>query len=887
MKDFGSPETWNMKVDEFLEKKSQANLIEDLAPGPLRDQYLNDFDPTQETYEEYKRRKSIPMEDRPFNMAEGGRMGYGKGALVTTVKDLLSKIQPYKGSTKIGESTKKINREPEKAFMKAFLDFANEKFKGNFSAAANAIGESREKIKGIFDRVRLSETGTRAGADVGRKARVLEIGEDFIPYSETTTKVNYDKNYLKNLISDVKSDYYTADQIAKIFKIGIPGGTPQQQKQQIDALTQLMKKLEVKNKALDANVGGMKSYNLKDAAKKITDKYYDQKQVFGAGTAQAERTAAEKALDEDLYGKVLPNIKSRLRNVSKEEDIYSSFKTEGGQAIPDVGHPISIKETNKFPKLFKDSNVNKINTLTFQDPYINQTILLKEGYEGAHNKLFKELNKFVDKELTYNDIKKIKEIKKEMNALHDDAVKKVSNLAKENPFYKGQEKNIPRLDIKVPTVGESFKSKDIYVNMNKVNPASKVGYIDQINPNAKKLSDLTDEQKLQYEANIADQYKNNVANYYRQMKYPEEQIEELVDAIEMGTDSTKAVVPQGFEKGGSAKPKGKFGKAASAIAKGAGRSFGVYFSPSYVLGDYAFQAAKGNLDLNDPEKRIVLGLEAAFAPELVKGTIYATKGMKDRAKQKLVQRVLNLGLPTIKALKYARAISPIGTASLLGEAAYYGYKNLKEEAKRREDLGEEGRLLEDAQQTSEDVYGVGAAQGGLIRKSFKNGGPEDPSKRKFMKVGLGLASLLPFGIGKALQKPAVKEGIMKVAPAAEQGWSWVKDNFWTIYNTVSKKAKDVTKLRDGDLKKYQDVEVIDGPESVRVRYKTDNGNTAETVYTKPYKEVNPETGEIIDVPGEFQEYQDVYRLGDGEVYKDFEEEIIDSVDNVKKIFKED
>ena len=49
----------------------------------------------------------------------------------------------------------------------------------------------------------------------------------------TPTKVNYDKNYLKNLISDVKSDYYTADGIAKIFKIGAHGGTPQQQKQQI------------------------------------------------------------------------------------------------------------------------------------------------------------------------------------------------------------------------------------------------------------------------------------------------------------------------------------------------------------------------------------------------------------------------------------------------------------------------------------------------------------------------------------------------------------------------------------------------------------------------------------------------------------------------------
>jgi len=886
MKDFGTPETWGMTVEEFLEDKNlKASLIDDLVPGPLKDELKKDFNPQQETYEEYLKRKSIPMEDRPFNMAEGGRMEYGKGALVTTVKDLLGKIQPYQGAIKIGESTKKISREPELAFMEKFLDYAKEQFGGNFSEAARSIGQSREKIKGIFDRVRLSETGTRAGSDVGRKARVLEIGEDFIPYSETTTKVNYDKNYLKKLTSDVKPDYYTADQIAKIFKIGVPGGAPKQQKYQIDSLTQLMKNLKVKNKSLDASEGGIKSYDLKDAVKKITDRYYDQKQVFGAGTAQAERTAAEQALDKELYGKVLPKIKSRLRSVSKEEDIYSSYKMEGGQAIPDVGHPISIKETNKFPKLFKDSNVNKINTLTFQDPYINQNILLKEGYESSHNKLFKELNKFVDKELTYNDIKKIKEIKKEMNALHDDAVKKVSNLAKENTYYKGQEKNIPRLDIKVPTVGESFKSKDIYVNMNKVNPASKVGYIDKINPNAKKISDLTKEQRLQYEANIADQYKNSVSNYYKQMKYPKEQIEELSDAIEMGTDAKKAVVPQGFEKGGPAK-KGKFGKAASAIAKGAGKSLGVYFSPSYVLGDYAVQAAKGNIDLEDPEKRIILGLEAAFAPELVKGTIYATKGMKDRAKQKLAQRILNLGLPTIKALKYARAISPVGIASLLGEAGYYGYKNVKKESERREALGEEGRLLEDAQQSSEDVYGVGAAKGGLIRIGLKDG-PKDPSKRKFMKTAVGIASLLPFGIGKVLQKPAVKEGIMQAAPAAERGWSWVKDNFWDVVATVKNKASGFAKLRDGDVRMYKDMEVVDGPESIRVRYKTDNGNTAETVYIKPSKEVNPETGEIIDIPGDFEEYQDVYRMGKDDYYKDFEEEIIDPIDNVKKIIKGD
>ena len=118
------------------------------------------------------------------------------------VKALLKKIPPYQGAEKIGESTKK-QRDPEKKFMKAFLEYADKKFEGNFAAAARSIGESREKIKGIFDRVRLSETGTRAGADVGKGTRVtttIPKPKNLISYSEATTKVKADQKFFKNKI---------------------------------------------------------------------------------------------------------------------------------------------------------------------------------------------------------------------------------------------------------------------------------------------------------------------------------------------------------------------------------------------------------------------------------------------------------------------------------------------------------------------------------------------------------------------------------------------------------------------------------------------------------------------------------------------------------------
>ena len=45
----------------------------------------------------------------------------------------------------------------------SFREYANKKFNGNFSAAADSIGQNRNKIRAIFDRVREAETGTRKG----------------------------------------------------------------------------------------------------------------------------------------------------------------------------------------------------------------------------------------------------------------------------------------------------------------------------------------------------------------------------------------------------------------------------------------------------------------------------------------------------------------------------------------------------------------------------------------------------------------------------------------------------------------------------------------------------------------------------------------------------
>ena len=65
--------TWNEMEAEFKANRAmsqeprimdQASIADDLEPGALKDEMLKDFDPSQETYEEYLQRKRLG--ERPF-----------------------------------------------------------------------------------------------------------------------------------------------------------------------------------------------------------------------------------------------------------------------------------------------------------------------------------------------------------------------------------------------------------------------------------------------------------------------------------------------------------------------------------------------------------------------------------------------------------------------------------------------------------------------------------------------------------------------------------------------------------------------------------------------------------------------------------------------------
>jgi len=455
---------------------------------------------------------------------------------------LLKDIKPYEGATQIGVSTKKTDRGPELKFIKALQQYVNEKFFGNTSAALRTLGLKRSRIRGIIQRTLGDEnrqTGKISQGDVIQTT--VPTPKNTIPVTEATTKVKYDKNFLKRKIKNFnKNKFYTPKDIANILGLNVST------KNDLDYLTATFKRFGVKAKD---KTGQQKLYQLGDAVNKTT-KGFKNKLVKGDRKAQSSRIDIISKTDKPL-DRFISNIYSRIRSISKDFDIF-----EPG-AVEDVGHPMSVKITDKFPKLFKNSNINKISSLVFQDPEINQKVLEATGYEAKHEKLFARLNKLIGKKITPEIQKEILEIKKEMNSIYETAINNISKVSKGgltlyNPkskqttlvkgsYFTGQENRIPKLDIKLPKLGEIFKSEDLFADMSTVDQSYRVGQVHKINPNAKVLNDLTAVEKDLFEQTLFNQQRNNLEKFYTRAGYPVDEIAELNEAFDIGTDTKKAI----------------------------------------------------------------------------------------------------------------------------------------------------------------------------------------------------------------------------------------------------------------------------------------------------------------------------------------------------------
>ena len=901
MKDFGSPETWNMKVDEFLEKKSQASLIEDLAPGPLRDQYLNDFDPTQETYEEYKRRKSIPIETRPLNMANGGlsrtELAEKLGIKAKTIESakvyktrLWQSILKYMDAEKTGQTRPeyytpkkgvKVNEAVKeiKKFSGAAAQSLPRETYGNVKTNIGQVKDLLNKSKEPLDIRQVKEMLPNLNQETIRTSlNVLKKDSNFknkiISIDPATTapyKVNQD---IKKLLSDKRiinvldnGKFPTDAQIKSVLKTD-PTIT---ERRSVDLAETLTGRRDIGDFKVPTKYKNLSSQYLTEVDRKSG--------LFGPRKTRA-RTYYENELTKILN---LPENIRKLRTtiLSKIQNIVPELK--GVLAVDEIaGLTSSVRNLSTPYGIFGQVLGKDFNTAE-----------KGFGIDGLKGKYEKKLAG-----LSPDDPERLR-IQKNYNQ----AVDKFETAAnKNNPT-----KKVKGFKIVFEPPSKAIGNKKIYNQYKDLFDAhyDKYKFSFKVPADTDSLIDISN--KLDTPV-----FQKTVKNRLARLIGKGGKVGALVGlgtlagtgfalADEPGVEGAKetSLMDDILSPKGAAAGAALLTKPGRAIAGNLLRTLSYLDTPLVGGAFTASSISDLKKDIEEGKQTDVSALEltgpAAFSNLTARELgLYGKKtGIK-----KAFDTLLRGGMSRVMAERLLPVLAKGSTyATPLVELGIqtYNAKQRLEEAKEKygtDDMVPTAMGMAPKQYVEElaselpDIDRTGAMGGGIMRVGLKNG-PEDPSKRKFMKLGIGIASLLPFGIGRLAKKPAVKKAVENAPVAAEQGWSWVKDNFWTVIDTVKKKAKTFAKLKDGEVTMHKDMEVIDGPESIRVRYKTDNNNIAETVYIKPSKEVNPETGEIIDIPGDFEEYQDVYRMGKDDYYKDFEEEIIDPIDNVKKIITED
>ena len=130
--------------------------------------------------------------------------------------------------------------------------------------------------------------------------------------------------------------------------------------------------------------------------------------------------------------------------------------------------------------------------------------------------------------------------------------------------------------------------------------------------------------------------------------------------------------------------------------------------------------------------RVSIGAEATLAPQLVKQVSKITSNP-------IYQRFLNLGLSPTAAMRVARAASPIGLASLIGEATIGGAKESMKESERIDAIQDQDTQMQEYDNLIKNITGY--AGGGIAKLAGVNSGPPPEAGPNSQ----GLSSLMKRG----------------------------------------------------------------------------------------------------------------------------------------------
>jgi len=413
---------------------NQASLADDLEPGPLKDEMLKGFDPSQETYEEYLQRINL---ERPFNMNQGGRIGFARGSPGADMQEILNAYKEYKRSHHRGK-----RRSPIIPFKKFFEIYAPENMAEGGRAGYNdgqlvtpSVDGSRPGYSGVYKRqdkpgraVKWRVQGERGGVNVGKWLKSQGIATTY------TNKKAAEKAYKKFLDANpetkgeiTKAKWMTeGEALAKkynaivetAFKAGDMSKTP--------AWETFLKTQDLKHAGINhyksnrVNVGAVNISPMKrqlvdslieDANKKL--KHTDWMDI-------QKKVSTSPDINTTQWREYIDKLDSRTKKVNKAFDHLlkndvalkipkdlGKTMTKHGSLLRKVISDITGVNSNKIIRDGLNSNTNYMNKIK-QIEFANQGNLWTEGEGRTLKEILNDADYRMDGNISWSsDIKKL------------------------------------------------------------------------------------------------------------------------------------------------------------------------------------------------------------------------------------------------------------------------------------------------------------------------------------------------------------------------------------------------------------------------------------------------------------------------------------------------
>ena len=706
---FGSPETWGMKVDEFLDTRNQTPVVS--VPTP-----------TQQLF-------GINRQE----LNQGGLINNKK--FLEKVQKLRNQKKPVKEiAEKLKTSTSTIERTIRKiGFVDKRIYPAQEKLKQAYEKFVQETGKI-PRIQDMRNAGLSYEAIVRAqkqGVEFGRRgegrgsAKAKVVNDDLIAMSKNKKILDALDNEIIPNINDVIKVTSATDETSALNRLI----------QFSDAITE-------GRKGLDLNL---------NKYKKGANFILDNAEVL----SEQIREIAEKSIGASV---------GEVSIVNPRKDISRQKILTGYNIDEPAGVMSSYRRGSRPYGIFSQAIGTDLNVGDKFSFDVYKSIKEKEIQEAKGNKRIQKVNEFN------------KAVSKYEKLLNQDRKPGELKVRLFKASLKNPSQTIKRFNQFPKEYQKAFT--DNY---------EKLGYSFEVPKDVKTIFEIQEDIKNPAIAKqIKDRIKSGAPRVYSfpamfEDMSPKELLSEVVEGGKL------------------------LGKGVKTLGKAA------FTTP---LGITALTAGSG-IDPESSLDRVFLAGDLAAAPALVKGAERMTRGITNPLMKRIAQGTLNLpfGVTPAMAARVARVASPLGIASLVGEGAYQFGKAQK---KYLEGLEPEQRIA-----VEQEYRDVAAAEGGIIRKAYKDAGLVEKLGRgaaafdprnlpyygaktlKGLGSGVEMAVKIPVAAGAALaetiQKGPKKETLTKFGEAVQPSATQYLSEKTGLESLIRKQEKELAEKRPGAL----------------------------------------------------------------------------------------